>query len=59
MTAFYQLVTNEMTLAFGRERLLFQSIKDPDSVNSLSDLDGIIRVYYYAWINELIVIIMK
>ena len=48
MTAFYQLVTNEMTLAFGRERLLFQSIKDPDSINNLSDLDGIIRVYYYA-----------
>ena len=48
MTAFYHIITNEMALAFGRERLLFQSIKDPDPVNNLSDLDGIIRVYFYA-----------
>ena len=48
MEAFYQMITNEMTLAFGRERLLFQSIKDPDPIENITDLDGIIRVYYYA-----------
>ena len=44
MEAFYQIITREMTLAFGRERLLFQSIKDPDPVGNIADLDGMIRV---------------
>lgn len=33
-----------MTQAFGRERLLLQSVKDPEVFNTDSSLDNIIRV---------------
>ena len=41
---FLQSVTRGMTQAFGRERILFQSTKDPGFLHSTPNIDSILRV---------------
>lgn len=38
-----------MTQAFGRERLLLQSVKDADLLTTNSNLDSIVRVRIDHW----------